>query len=173
MHTFNINVFGPLNYHDHLQYNFQSFKSDVTWRIIHVDNMQMSADDPFSYPGSPPDSMWLARVTSCDHTSNCHLRKPMTPQSTFPECTPTLMLISTPVASRTSLEVQWAWHHPWSNLLFMLFSWRLPSRISEDTALRWTSITCIYCTLCSGDWILFHNPIKGWDLSGYGHNIII
>lgn len=57
-----------------------------------------------THPGRPPDSMWLARVTSCDHTSNCHLRRPITPHSTLPECTPTRMLISTPVASRTCLE---------------------------------------------------------------------
>lgn len=61
-----------------------------------------------TYPGRPPDSMWLAKVTSCDHTSNCHLRRPITPHSTLPECTPTLMLISTPVASRTCLK---KFHH--------------------------------------------------------------
>lgn len=56
-----------------------------------------------SYPGTPPASMWLANVTSCDHTSYCHFRRPMTPHRTFPEWTPTRMLISTPVASRTFL----------------------------------------------------------------------
>jgi len=56
-----------------------------------------------SYPGTPPASMWLASVTSCDHTSYCHLRRPITPHRTFPEWTPTRMLMSTPVASRTFL----------------------------------------------------------------------
>lgn len=57
-----------------------------------------------SYPGTPPASMWLASVTSCDHTSYCHFCRPMTPHSTFPECTPTRMLMSTKVASRTFLK---------------------------------------------------------------------
>lgn len=48
--------------------------------------------------------MWLAKVTSCDHTSYCHFCRPITPQRTFPECTPTRMLISTPVASLTFLK---------------------------------------------------------------------
>lgn len=56
------------------------------------------------YPGTPPASMWLANVTSCDQTSYCHFCRPMTPQRTFPEWTPTRMLISTPVASRTFLS---------------------------------------------------------------------
>lgn len=58
----------------------------------------------FSHPGRPPDSMWLANVTSWDHTSYCHFCKPITPQSTFPLWTPTRMLISTPVASRSLLQ---------------------------------------------------------------------
>jgi hypothetical protein len=41
-----------------------------------------------AYPGIPPDSMWLANVTSYDHTSNCHLRRPSTPHSTEPEWIP-------------------------------------------------------------------------------------
>lgn len=48
--------------------------------------------------------MWLANVTSCDHTSYCHFCRPITPQRTFPVCTPTRMLISTPVASRSLLQ---------------------------------------------------------------------
>lgn len=64
-----------------------------------------------SYPGSPPASMWLARVTSCDHTSYCHFCSPITPQRTLPECTPTRILISTPVASLTFLllRIQVLW----------------------------------------------------------------
>lgn len=56
-----------------------------------------------TYPGSPPDSMWLAVVTSSDHTSYCHLTNPNTPLWTLPMCTPTLMFRLTPVASRTLL----------------------------------------------------------------------
>jgi len=58
----------------------------------------------WSYPGTPPASMWLARVTSCDQTSYCHFWRPITPQRTFPEWTPTRMLMSTPVASLTFLK---------------------------------------------------------------------
>lgn len=43
-----------------------------------------------TYPGKPPDSMWLARVTSFDQTSNCHFCSPITPQRTEPECIPIL-----------------------------------------------------------------------------------
>lgn len=57
-----------------------------------------------SHPAIPPDSMWLARVTSLDQTSNCHLYKPRTPHSTLPEWTPILMFKSTLVFSRTSLH---------------------------------------------------------------------
>jgi hypothetical protein len=35
-----------------------------------------------------PDSRWLAIVTSVLHTSNCHFRRPSTPQSTLPEWIP-------------------------------------------------------------------------------------
>lgn len=54
-------------------------------------------------PGSPPDSMWLARVTSLDQTSNCHFRRPRTPQSTRPVWMPTRMFRMTSVASTTVL----------------------------------------------------------------------
>ena len=57
-----------------------------------------------THPARPPASMWLARVTSWDQTSYCHFCSPMTPQSTLPECTPTRMLISTPVAARSFLS---------------------------------------------------------------------
>lgn len=57
-----------------------------------------------THPGTPPASIWLANVTSCDHTSYCHFWSPITPHRTFPECTPTRMLMSTPVASRTFLS---------------------------------------------------------------------
>ena len=67
---------------------------------VHI-HMQMTVT---TYPGIPPDSMWLARETSFDHTSNCHLFTPSTPDRTWPVCTPTRMLISAPVARRTSLQ---------------------------------------------------------------------
>jgi len=57
-----------------------------------------------SYPGRPPLSMWLAKVTSSLHTSNCHFRKPSTPHSTFPVWIPILMSTLNPVASRTNLQ---------------------------------------------------------------------
>ena len=57
-----------------------------------------------SYPGIPPDSIWLARVTSLLHTSNCHFLSPNTPQCTRPVCIPTRMFTFTPVTSRTSLQ---------------------------------------------------------------------
>lgn len=56
-----------------------------------------------TYPGKPAASMTLARVTSLDHTSYCHLRRPRTPQSTLPVCSPTRMFRSTSVASATDL----------------------------------------------------------------------
>lgn len=56
-----------------------------------------------THPARPPASMWLARVTSLDHTSNCHFRKPRTPQCTRPLWMPTRMFTFTPVTSRTSL----------------------------------------------------------------------
>lgn len=40
--------------------------------------------------------MWLARVTSLDQTSNCHLRSPRTPQCTRPLWIPTRMFTFTP-----------------------------------------------------------------------------
>lgn len=57
-----------------------------------------------TYPGSPPASITLAKVTSFDQTSYCHFRRPRTPQSTLPVCNPTLMLRSTSVASATDLK---------------------------------------------------------------------
>lgn len=57
-----------------------------------------------TYPGRPAASMTLARVTSLDHTSYCHLRRPRTPQRTLPVCKPTRMFRSTSVASATDLQ---------------------------------------------------------------------
>lgn len=37
-----------------------------------------------TYPGMPPDSMWLAIMTSFDHTSKCHFLLPRTPHITDP-----------------------------------------------------------------------------------------
>ena len=51
--------------------------------------------DGLTHPGIPPDSSLLAMVTSLDQTSNCHLRRPRTPQSTDPECTPIRIASST------------------------------------------------------------------------------
>lgn len=60
-----------------------------------------------AHPGIPPASMLLAKVTSLDHTSNCHFRNPKTPQCTLPEWIPTLIFsTSTPVTSRTRLRVE-------------------------------------------------------------------
>lgn len=53
----------------------------------------------------PPLSMLLARVTSLDHTSNCHLRRPSTPQWTRPVWMPTRILTFTPITSRTNLHI--------------------------------------------------------------------
>jgi len=63
-----------------------------------------NADMSFTYPGTPPDSIWLAMVTSSDQTSNCHFLSPSTPHSTEPEWTPIRMSTSTHVASRTFLQ---------------------------------------------------------------------
>lgn len=60
-----------------------------------------------THPGTPPDSMWLANVTSSLHTSNCHLRKPRTPHRTFPVCIPIRMSTLNPVASRTNLKQEY------------------------------------------------------------------
>ena len=57
-----------------------------------------------SHPGTPPDSMWLANVTSSLHTSNCHLRRPRTPHRTLPVWMPILISTLNPVASRTNLK---------------------------------------------------------------------
>lgn len=73
-----------------------------------------------SHPGTPADSMRLARDTSWDHTSYCHFLRPITPHRTFPEWIPTLMLMSTPVASLTCLwrhQSIRAWHLSFSLLL--------------------------------------------------------
>lgn len=51
----------------------------------------------------PPLSMWFASVTSLDHTSNCHLTRPSTPQCTRPVWMPTRMFTFTAITSRTSL----------------------------------------------------------------------
>lgn len=57
-----------------------------------------------TYPGMPPLSMWLAKVTSFDHTSNCHLINPNTPQCTRPVCIPTRIFTLTAITSRTKLS---------------------------------------------------------------------
>lgn len=66
-----------------------------------------------TYPATPPLSMWLARVTSSLQTSNCHLRRPRTPQSTLPVCMPIRMSTFMPVASRTCLPEEWERNEEW------------------------------------------------------------
>lgn len=56
-----------------------------------------------THPGTPPDSMWLASVTSSLHTSNCHFLRPSTPHNTFPVCMPIRMSTLNPAASLTNL----------------------------------------------------------------------
>ena len=56
-----------------------------------------------TYPGIPPDSMQFASLTSLLQTSNCQRFCPMTPASTAPVCTPTLMSTPDLVCSLTSL----------------------------------------------------------------------
>ena len=56
------------------------------------------------YPGIPPDSIRLAKLTSSLHTSNCHFLKPMTPHNTFPVWTPILMSTFVCVISLTALQ---------------------------------------------------------------------
>lgn len=48
-----------------------------------------------TYPGTPPDSIWLAIITSLDHTSKCHFLFPSTPHITDPLWIPILMFKST------------------------------------------------------------------------------
>lgn len=78
----------------------------LTWDIVRTTYPADCDNIKSSYPGSPPLSIWLARVTSSLHTSNCHLRRPSTPHSTFPVWIPILMSTLKPVASRTNLRVQ-------------------------------------------------------------------
>lgn len=60
-----------------------------------------------THPATPPLSMWLARVTSSLHTSNCHLRRPSTPHNTLPVWIPIRISTLKPVASRTNLHATW------------------------------------------------------------------
>lgn len=80
-------------------------------------NVQMS-----THPGIPPDSIWLAIVTSSDHTSYCHFRSPKTPQRTEPVWIPMRMSTSTLVASRTSLVYLFVIDKK-SKICFLIF-WR-------------------------------------------------
>jgi len=61
-------------------------------------------DSVFLYPGIPPLSRWFASVTSYDHTSNCHFRRPRTPHSTDPLWIPILMFRSTFIKKKKKLE---------------------------------------------------------------------
>ena len=56
------------------------------------------------YPGTPPDSIWFAKLTSSLHTSNCHFRSPITPHNTFPVWTPIRISTFVWVACLTALK---------------------------------------------------------------------
>jgi hypothetical protein len=61
-------------------------------RYVHIsERMDLGYANVPTYPGRPVDSITFASVTSSDHTSNCHLHVPITPQYTLPECTPMRM----------------------------------------------------------------------------------
>lgn len=75
---------------------FEMVKSFLVINIIYIKRN--------TYPGRPPDSIWLAKVTSSLHTSNCHFLRPRTPHRTFPVWIPIRMSTSNPVASRTNLR---------------------------------------------------------------------
>lgn len=78
---------------------FSFRKFCVYWNSIYVwENV--------SYPGMPPLSMWLAKVTSFDQTSNCHLIRPKTPQWTLPVWMPTRIFTFTAITSRTKLRIK-------------------------------------------------------------------
>lgn len=51
------------------------------------------------YPGTPPDSIWLAMITSFDQTSKCHFLSPNTPHITEPLWMPMRILRSTYICS--------------------------------------------------------------------------
>lgn len=57
-----------------------------------------------THPGTPPCSMWFARVTSLLQTSYCHFFKPKTPHKTLPVCIPTRILKLTSVCSTMLLK---------------------------------------------------------------------
>lgn len=78
---------------------------NLNWKQINTTCFcKLHIDADLSYPAWPPASIWLASVTSLDQTSNCHLRRPSTPQCTRPLCMPTRMFTFTPVTSRTNLQ---------------------------------------------------------------------
>jgi len=81
-----------------------TFPESTCWPIPCIGKHEMISVQ-IIYPGRPPDSMWLASVTSFDQTSNCHLRSPRTPHKTRPVWIPTRILTFTPVTSRTSLKM--------------------------------------------------------------------
>ena len=85
----------------------------------------------FTYPGCPLASMWLARVTSLDHTSNCHLCRPMSPHRTAPVWIPTLISTLWPVLHLTRLwEKMVLWFFLSSQLYSQDFcNWASPCRI--------------------------------------------
>ena len=74
-----------------------------------------------THPGIPPDSMRLARDTSSLHTSNCHLRRPMTPHNTLPVWTPMRMSTLVRVASRTLLKRDFSFENKNKRILLRKF----------------------------------------------------
>lgn len=83
------------------------------------------------YPGMPPLSMLLASVTSLLHTSNCHLRRPRTPQCTRPVWIPTLMFTFTPITLRTSLWREQPFLYPLSSTNSKLWNSYMRARNHE------------------------------------------
>lgn len=91
-------------------HTFQKYKKDIS--LLQDKN----------YPGTPADSIRLASVTSSLQMSNCHLRRPSTPQSTDPVCTPMRMFTSTPVANLTCLKTQHT-HYCATSIFHSVLSW--------------------------------------------------
>lgn len=87
----------------------------------------------------PPDSMWLASVTSSLQTSNCHLRSPSTPHSTLPVWMPMRMSTLNPVASLTNLSE----HARVTGVA------RFHRRLSAGARTWWTLAGSLNCCCCS------------------------
>ena len=53
-------------------------------RIVELNVVFYTPDGKYTYPGSPPDSIMFASVTSLLQTSYCHFLSPSTPHNTRP-----------------------------------------------------------------------------------------